>query len=122
MARVGELVEILHTPERRAIRAIGLVTAVEHYAFGEHSWEVVSICVPLGRFGALVVPTFAEHIRPAYTLAQEMREQAERRKDPEAKSTDHILGISRTDPALKTLPDTSAQERLEGAMGWKRDG
>jgi len=122
MARLGELAEILHTADRRALRAIGLIVAVERYAFGEHAWELVTIRVSLGRFGALDVYTFAEHIRPAYTLAQEMRERAEQRRDPEEKSTDRILGLSRTDPVINTLPDANAQERLAAATGWIRGG
>ena len=120
MTRLGELAEILHTAERRALRAIGVVVAVERYAFGEHAWEIVTVRVPLGRFGALDVYTFSDHIRPAYTLAQEMREHAEQRSDPEEKSTDRILGLSRTDPAINTLPDATAQERLAAATGWTR--
>lgn len=122
MTRLGELVEILHTPERRALRAIGLIVAVERYAFGEHAWDITTVRVPLGRFGALDVQTFADHIRPAYTLAQEMREHAEQRRDPEEKSTDRILGLSRTDPEINTLPEASAQERLVAATGWTHGG
>lgn len=120
MSRIGELVEVLHTSDRRAIRAVGPVIAVERCAFAGRAWEIVTIRISLGRFGILDILEFAEHIRPAYTLAQEMRAQAETRTDPEKKSVDRVLRLSRSDPDLRTLPDASAQDRLAVATGWTR--
>jgi len=122
VAQVGELVELIHTPERRALRAIGYVAAVERYVFKGHAWEVVLVRVSLGRFGTLHVYAFAEHIRSAYTLAQEVRKQAEELRDPDSRSTDRVLGFRRTDPELAARFDKSAQERLTEMTGWTRDG